>query len=61
MNDKAPAKKSKPQPEMARLIGVTPQLMKQTLDLIQSELVMEKCRAVVFALEACPVVEIPKR
>ena len=57
---KRPATKpqSKP-PQMVRVIGVAPEVMAQTLELLQNELPMAKARAVVLALEQSPVVTIP--
>ena len=56
---KRPAKPQGNPPQMVRVIGVSPETMAQTLELLQNELPMAKARAVVLALEQSPVVTIP--
>jgi len=47
------------QPQMIQAFAVLPNVMKQTIDLLENELPMAKARHIVQALETAPIVSIP--
>ena len=46
-------------PQMVQVFAVLPNVMKQTIDLLENELPMSKARQIVQSLENAPIVSIP--